>query len=102
MATRGRLPKLKDDESRVVPILKSLLPILSTWKFALRRRRVAIQADLVDARREAESTTCFHAAPHPSSPLRASARQLRTLANLNIDLASATASYLRHPLASNL
>ncbi len=32
MATRGRLPKLKDDESRVVPILKSLLPILSTWK----------------------------------------------------------------------
>jgi len=80
MATRGRLPKLKDDESRVAPILKSLLPILSTWKFALRRRRVAIQAGLVDARREAESTAYFHAAAQPfvaTSRLRSPAANSR-------------------------
>ncbi len=63
---------------------------------ALRRRRVAIQAGLVDSRREAESTAYFHAAAHPSSPLRACARQLRTLAPLNLDLVSGNGAYLRH------
>ena len=41
---RGRLGPVKDDESRIVPILKPLAPVLAEWRLAHRRRRSALLA----------------------------------------------------------